>query len=311
MVDFKKKLEEERAMTAQEKNERSIIRQKQREAEDTVRMNFYKDKGIWEVYGGRSGKGLVGEFGNPVVKGRSCLVCHKVHEKNGDTLPCYKKWLWKQIKTDAEYRHKVRMLAGKKISCFCYDNNCHVLILIECIKWLWSNEGVKQFKPDGFTEDINKHLKTETKEEEEEPIKEFQGEYRWLSNFTHVTIQGSDGLTYPSVENLYQAFKFDSLDREPFTRMTSAEAKHAGRGRGSEAFDRYKIQIMRDALIKKFEHPVFRKKLLATGNREIQEGNYWGDKFWGICLKTGEGQNNLGKIIMNIRDSIRAEEDGH
>jgi len=34
-------------------------------------------------------------------------------------------------------------------------------------------------------------------------------------------------------------------------------------------------------------------KLLSTGNCEIQEGNYWGDTFWGVCK--GKGENNLGK----------------
>lgn len=34
----------------------------------------------------------------------------------------------------------------------------------------------------------------------------------------------------------------------------------------------------------------------------MKKGNYWGDKFWGVCLKTGEGQNYLGRIIKLIRE---------
>jgi predicted NAD-dependent protein-ADP-ribosyltransferase YbiA (DUF1768 family) len=56
------------------------------------------------------------------------------------------------------------------------------------------------------------------------------------------------------------------------------------------------------------ENDYFRRKLLSTGNSEIQEGNWWGDKFFGVDLKTGEGQNLLGKMIMDIRKEIKEEE---
>lgn len=39
--------------------------------------------------------------------------------------------------------------------------------------------------------------------------------------------------------------------------------------------------------------------------REIVEGNYWHDNYWGNCTcdkcKNIEGQNKLGKILMKIR----------
>jgi predicted NAD-dependent protein-ADP-ribosyltransferase YbiA (DUF1768 family) len=46
------------------------------------------------------------------------------------------------------------------------------------------------------------------------------------------------------------------------------------------------------------------EKLLSTGDIVLEEGNTWGDEYWGINLKTGKGKNNLGKLIMQIREEI-------
>ncbi len=46
------------------------------------------------------------------------------------------------------------------------------------------------------------------------------------------------------------------------------------------------------------------QRLLATGDAELVEGNNWGDRFWGICR--GEGRNELGKILMKVRDELRS-----
>lgn len=32
-------------------------------------------------------------FGNPVIRGKKCPVCKKVHKEDGETLPCYEKYL--------------------------------------------------------------------------------------------------------------------------------------------------------------------------------------------------------------------------
>ena len=60
---------------------------------------------------------------------------------------------------------------------------------------------------------------------------------------------------------------------------------------------------MRDCLRLKFEIPELREALLNTDNAKLIEGNWWGDKFWGIC--NGVGENNLGKLLMEVRDEIR------
>ena len=40
--------------------------------------------------------------------------------------------------------------------------------------------------------------------------------------------------------------------------------------------------------------------LMMTQPAILVEANWWGDRFWGECKGTGE--NNLGKILMKIRD---------
>ena len=62
---------------------------------------------------------------------------------------------------------------------------------------------------------------------------------------------------------------------------------------------------MKHSLIQKFNQEPYKSKLLNTENEFIQEGNMWNDKFWGVCLKTGKGENNLGRMIMDIRTKLR------
>lgn len=59
---------------------------------------------------------------------------------------------------------------------------------------------------------------------------------------------------------------------------------------------------MRQLVRQKFSKEPLQSRLLATGNAVLEEGNTWNDKFWGkFC---GEGENHLGRILMEIRDEI-------
>jgi predicted NAD-dependent protein-ADP-ribosyltransferase YbiA (DUF1768 family) len=49
---------------------------------------------------------------------------------------------------------------------------------------------------------------------------------------------------------------------------------------------------MKELLKIKFENFELCKKLLATGEEELVEGNYWNDTYWGVCK--GIGENHLG-----------------
>ena len=66
-----------------------------------------------------------------------------------------------------------------------------------------------------------------------------------------------------------------------------------------------KISIMRALLRLKFADPALRAQLVATGVRPLVEGNRWGDRFWGVC--GGNGQNMLGKLLMEIRAELRSQ----
>lgn len=64
---------------------------------------------------------------------------------------------------------------------------------------------------------------------------------------------------------------------------------------------------MRELLVLKFSQNPFKQLLLNTGNLYIQEGNKWGDTFWGVDLRTNVGENNLGKLIMSVQEDLKRE----
>lgn len=139
-------------------------------------------------------------------------------------------------------------------------------------------------------------------------VKEFQGDHRWLSNFYPCTVV-LDGVTYPSIENAYQAAKTTNQDeRIAFRECKPGQAKRAGRSVTVRPdWDCIKLDVMAELTKQKYKHKNLRSMLLSTGEQYIQEGNRWGDTFWGVCLKTNKGENNLGRIIMMVREHIVME----
>lgn len=70
-------------------------------------------------------------------------------------------------------------------------------------------------------------------------------------------------------------------------------------------WDLIKDKVMYEVCWLKFStHPDLKEKLLATGDRELVEGNFWGDAYWGVYL--GVGENKLGKTLMKIRSELRS-----
>lgn len=66
-------------------------------------------------------------------------------------------------------------------------------------------------------------------------------------------------------------------------------------------WDEIKVDIMREIVQAKFDqHEHLREMLLATEDAILEEGNHWGDTFWGVCR--GKGLNMLGKILMDLRE---------
>ena len=144
-------------------------------------------------------------------------------------------------------------------------------------------------------------------------IEQFQGEYRWLSNFwiAPFVCVGSvpKGTLYQSVEHFYQSRKsFDVGYRQKVAAAhTPGKAKRLGRKcEVREDWDEVKLGIMRQGVYLKFaQNNELATKLLETGDAELVEGNYWGDTFWGVDLRTGEGENHMGRILQEVRSLLR------
>ena len=139
----------------------------------------------------------------------------------------------------------------------------------------------------------------------EKVIDKFRGEYAFLSNFAPCKVT-YNGRTYKTVEHAFQAAK--SLDpdiRWQFQYCRSAgEAKQRGKMvKLRPDWEEIKDKVMLTGLRKKFTDPELRSLLLATGDEELIEGNYWGDTYWGVC--NGAGQNKLGKLLMQVREEIK------
>ena len=140
-------------------------------------------------------------------------------------------------------------------------------------------------------------------------ILEFRGEHRFLSNFWTCRDLEWRGRRWRTSEHAYQAAKTDDREQQEQVRLapTAGQAKRLGRGVVMRpSWEREKIVVMEDILTSKFAEPELRAKLLATGERELVEGNTWGDVFWGVCR--GRGRNELGKALMRVRDRIRREQ---
>ena len=72
-------------------------------------------------------------------------------------------------------------------------------------------------------------------------------------------------------------------------------------------WDAVKVDIMRKLLrAKADQHEYVKRKLLATGDRELIEDS-WRDAFWGWGPPNRDGQNMLGKLWMEIRAELRRD----
>jgi len=125
------------------------------------------------------------------------------------------------------------------------------------------------------------------------------GDYSFLSNFYE-----HNGWT---VEHYFQAAKTDSSEwRECILNAPSPGlAKKFGRKAPIRStWDREKVAVMKSLLQKKFAPgSELAQKLLDTGDAQLIEGNWWGDRFWGVC--DGKGKNWLGRLLMEVRKELK------
>ena len=142
-------------------------------------------------------------------------------------------------------------------------------------------------------------------------IVEFENEYAFLSNF-YPSPFIHDGIEYPTVEHFFQAAK--TLDIQE--RKAIAAAKTPGlvkrMGRSVQLrpdWEKVKAYYTELGLRLKFANKDLAKKLLATGDEELIEGNWWCDQTWGSCncpkhIRT-PGRNLLGMLLMELRKELQ------
>jgi len=119
-----------------------------------------------------------------------------------------------------------------------------------------------------------------------------------------------DDQEWPTAEHYYQAIKFnDDLKERIRTAATPTQArKIATRPFRRRRDDWKKIEtiVMTRALYTKCRtHAEVANRLLETSPLELAE-NTFGDYYWGIG-RDGRGQNNYGKILVNIRTRLMEE----
>ena len=136
-------------------------------------------------------------------------------------------------------------------------------------------------------------------------IDSFSDEFHFLSNFHKAPIMYK-GIAYPTSEHAYQAAKClsDNSRLNISIMKTPGETKKYGRTVSLRPdWQEVKVGIMEEIVLAKFwQNPGLRMKLLLTEDIFLEEGNTWGDTFWGTC--GGVGENHLGKILMKVRERL-------
>lgn len=138
----------------------------------------------------------------------------------------------------------------------------------------------------------------------------YEQDFYVLSNFSAFTLRWR-GQRFDTSEAAYHWEKFigyPDLQRTILTAPSAHEAfKIAEQNKDLRRrdWDEIKVDLMHHILRAKAEqHEYVRRKLLATGDRELVEDS-WRDGFWGWGPDRN-GQNMLGKLWMKVRSELQA-----
>lgn len=135
-------------------------------------------------------------------------------------------------------------------------------------------------------------------------IDRFNGAFEYLSN-RYTCKFNWEGLSYSNAEAAFQSSKCRDTHTRRFFSTVSAN-KAAKRGKElvpPEGWEEKQTEIMTSILIAKFsQNPELYNRLVATGNSLLINGNQNRETFWGVDLYSWTGENNLGKILMKIRN---------
>ncbi|MDO8610081.1 MAG: DUF4326 domain-containing protein [bacterium] len=221
----------------------------------------------YDIYCGRKHK-----WNNlPESKWSNKFIINKDGNRN-EVIEKYRLW----INSQPDLLESLPELKSKILGCWCIPEKCHCEILVE------------------LTE--SKYIKN------------------WFSNmlpFEHPLIY--QNIEYKTSENFYQAMKVSKIDlklRSEIALMSPYDAKTSIRDKEKYPWDsdwneEKSLKVMKYALEWKFQMGTdWYRKLIITKdlNLELVEWNNWNDIFWGQDIKTKNGENHLGKILMEIRD---------
>lgn len=140
----------------------------------------------------------------------------------------------------------------------------------------------------------------------------YEQDFYVLSNFSAFTLMWSakEKMRFDTSEAAYHWEKFphdEDIQIDIINAPSAHEAfKIAERNKRFRRpdWDEVKVGIMRDILrAKADQHEYVRRKLLATGDRELIEDS-WRDDVWGWGPNK-DGQNLLGKLWMEVRAELR------
>ena len=142
----------------------------------------------------------------------------------------------------------------------------------------------------------------------------YEQEFYPLSNFSAFTLRWK-GYRFDTSEAAYHWEKFHATTdgaikvsiREAPSAHEAFKIAERNRDRVRHDWATVKVDVMREILRAKVDqHEYVRRKLLATGDRELVEKS-WRDSFWGWGAYR-DGQNQLGRLWMQIRTELRGRE---
>lgn len=133
-----------------------------------------------------------------------------------------------------------------------------------------------------------------------------KSEHGYMSNFYPSKIFVF-GRWWKNVEAPYQAAKTEDSDEihAIWIASTAREARNLGQKvKMRSDWDQVKYDVMKECVMAKFsQNNDLKNKLLSTANEDLMEDSPI-DWYWG-CGSDGTGQNNLGKVLMEVRALLR------
>lgn len=127
----------------------------------------------------------------------------------------------------------------------------------------------------------------------------------YLSNMFPCEVR-TNRYVFKCVESAFQACKCPERVEE-FINLNGYEAKKLGKQvQLRPDWEQVKDKYMYNLVKRKFDQNAhLRHRLMFETSGLITEDNTWNDTYWGVCR--GKGQNKLGIILTNIRDSYLEE----